>query len=193
MKQTLTIICQWCGEQFTKMNTRGACNYKFCSKECLNHKASQRKKRATSLNNQCLICQKPCHIKYCSVKCASIGKTKPRFCKKCNKSVPSNSRVCAECNFNLVDWSKVTIKELRGRLTTPKFHSRIRMLARNQYRKIHPNKSCNKCGYDIFTEICHIKSISEFDENTPISVVNDMSNLKQLCPNCHWEFDNEIM
>jgi len=30
-----------------------------------------------------------------------------------------------------------------------------------------------------------------FDENTPISVVNDIENLVALCKNHHYEFDNK--
>jgi len=38
--------------------------------------------------------------------------------------------------------------------------------------------------------VCHIKAVSDFDENTPIVIINSIDNLMALCPNCHWEFDN---
>ena len=50
--------------------------------------------------------------------------------------------------------------------------------------------ACACCGYDKHVELAHIKPVSSFDVNTLISVVNSEENVIQLCPNCHWEFDN---
>lgn len=63
----------------------------------------------------------------------------------------------------------------------------IRGRARNMYKHI---KSCQFCGYSNHVEVCHIKPIHEFSEDTLISVVNDPSNILILCPNCHWEHDH---
>lgn len=49
---------------------------------------------------------------------------------------------------------------------------------------------CEECGYDKHVEVCHIKSISSFPLDTYLSVINSPDNLRLLCPNCHWEFDN---
>lgn len=65
----------------------------------------------------------------------------------------------------------------------------IRGLARTVARNIGLN-SCHKCGYNKHIEIAHIRAISDFPEDTPVSVVNSPDNLLALCPNCHWEFDN---
>ena len=40
-------------------------------------------------------------------------------------------------------------------------------------------------------EVCHIKPIRQFSEDTLLSVINDKTNLLLLCPNCHWEYDNK--
>lgn len=66
--------------------------------------------------------------------------------------------------------------------------SKIRMMA----RKITKNREqkCSKCNYNKHVETCHIKSISSFLLETPISVINSEENLILLCPNCHWEKDN---
>ena len=50
---------------------------------------------------------------------------------------------------------------------------------------------CMKCGYDKHVEVCHIKPIRQFSEDTLLSVINDKTNLLLLCPNCHWEYDNK--
>jgi hypothetical protein len=52
---------------------------------------------------------------------------------------------------------------------------------------------CKNCGYDRHVEICHIRPINSFPEDTPVAVVNDLSNLVALCPNCHWEFDHGLL
>ena len=45
-------------------------------------------------------------------------------------------------------------------------------------------------NYDKHIEIAHIKAIKDFDPDTRLSQINDVSNLLPLCPNCHWEFDH---
>lgn len=55
------------------------------------------------------------------------------------------------------------------------------------------SKKCFVCGYDSFVEVCHIKKISDFTLDTKISVINDISNLVFLCPNHHWELDNNLI
>lgn len=51
-------------------------------------------------------------------------------------------------------------------------------------------KCCENCGYDKHYEVCHIKAVSDFSEDSKIEDINSIDNLKALCPNCHWEFDN---
>ena len=49
---------------------------------------------------------------------------------------------------------------------------------------------CDHCGYSYHVDICHIRDLSSFDDQTPVSIVNDLSNLVALCKNHHTEFDN---
>lgn len=49
---------------------------------------------------------------------------------------------------------------------------------------------CQLCGYGNHVEFAHIQPISSFPLDTPLSVVNDPSNILILCPNHHWEFDH---
>lgn len=53
--------------------------------------------------------------------------------------------------------------------------------------------NCNNCGYNKHVELCHIKPITSFDPSATIREVNALSNVVQLCPNCHWEFDNGLL
>ena len=100
--------------------------------------------------------------------------------------------VCDKCNRSVVDWSIITYDELSSRYKYQK-HSRIRGLSRLTAIKHFTDLKCKNCGYDKHVEVCHIKAINNFSGNTPITVINDISNLIILCPNCHWELDNNIL
>lgn len=65
----------------------------------------------------------------------------------------------------------------------------IRLFARS-WNKDLANSSCEHCGYSKHVELAHIKAVSDFDDSSLLSEVNSPDNLKALCPNCHWEFDN---
>lgn len=70
--------------------------------------------------------------------------------------------------------------------------SKVRGQARSIIKKLNITKCQHQdCNYDKHVEVCHKRAISEFPLDTPISVVNDISNLIVLCPNHHWEFDNQ--
>lgn len=64
-------------------------------------------------------------------------------------------------------------------------------MARNAFIKAGRNLVCEMCNYSKIVHICHINDISLFDESTPISKINSQDNLRALCPNHHWEFDND--
>lgn len=152
---------------------------------------------------QCLFCQKETNNpKYCNRQCSNAHlrrgnakSLKKIFCESCNTEIPRFSwrdrrkRFCEACNIHNKDWTKITYREVVGKRLYQK-HSRIRELARQIFRKSNIKKCCSICGYDKHYEIHHIKSIGEFDLDTPISIINDLSNLVALCPNHHWEADN---
>ena len=52
---------------------------------------------------------------------------------------------------------------------------------------------CAICGYDKHIEIAHIKAVSEFDDSALLTEINHPDNLIALCPNHHWEFDNNLL
>ena len=52
-------------------------------------------------------------------------------------------------------------------------------------------KKCARCSYDKHVELCHIKAISSFSIDTLLSIVNSSDNIIFLCPNCHWEQEND--
>ena len=52
---------------------------------------------------------------------------------------------------------------------------------------------CQVCKYKEHIELCHIRSISDFPEQTRLKTINSPKNNLVLCPNHHWEFDNKIL
>ena len=71
--------------------------------------------------------------------------------------------------------------------------SAIQKNARLIFFKENMNPKCFICGYDKHVEVAHIKPVSEFDENATILEINDINNLIGLCPNHHWEYDNNLL
>ena len=71
--------------------------------------------------------------------------------------------------------------------------SGIRKIAESIYKNSERSCSCVICGYNKHIEIAHIKAVSEFDDNATISEINNINNLVSLCPNHHWEFDNNAL
>ena len=71
--------------------------------------------------------------------------------------------------------------------------SAIQKTARRVYEKSEKDKKCLICGYKKHYEIAHIKSVSSFENNVLIEEINNISNLVALCPNHHYEFDNNLL
>lgn len=166
----------------------------FCTQECKNlfYKNVKRKiRQAQEKTIVCTFCQKTKIVqgnqlkpsksghRFCSLSCANkyFGQ------KRAKPKKPRKLR-----GFQLIkNW---TIKEYCGVHKGANRYNQIRQLSRTIMKGF---KVCKACNYDKHVEICHIKPISEFDENTKIEVVNAKENLVALCPNCHWELDHGLL
>jgi tryptophan halogenase len=80
-------------------------------------------------------------------------------------------------------------REKNKHLHRSSLNAHIRVLARSWFKDL-TKLPCACCGYDKHVELCHIKSLSSFGDDSLISEANHKDNIVQLCPNCHWEFDN---
>lgn len=152
--------------------------------------------------NICLNCQKETtNPKFCSRSCAASynNRVKPKrqkeikLCIICGKPAKQynnsycRSKYCEECALTLT--KDYTLKEaIYTRHHKSSAFALVRSRARKEMSKLP--QICMKCGYDEHVEVCHIKPISQFSEDTLLSVINDRANLLLLCPNCHWEHDN---
>lgn len=71
--------------------------------------------------------------------------------------------------------------------------SSIALYARKVLMEADVPKKCKVCEYDgIALQACHIISVSSFSPDTPIAIINSLSNLVWLCANHHIEFDAGI-
>lgn len=68
--------------------------------------------------------------------------------------------------------------------------SQIQKIARITYEKSYKPKQYIVCGYDKHYEVAHVKTVSDFNDNALIAEIDDINNLIALCPNHHWEYDN---
>lgn len=145
----------------------------------------------------CLNCKiETFNPKFCSRSCSTSYNNKkyPKRkvtgkCKQCKASIRSGWVFCKECYISLkVIDGNTTIAQLKAKYTTSNFHSVIRKHARRQQKLMN----CQKCDYNIFVEVCHIKAVSTFDDSSKLSEVNAIENLICLCPNCHLELDNGL-
>ena len=137
---------------------------------------------------------------YCSRSCAAIKNNQnPKIWKNrrkktkrclCGELIFKSRKRCPTCIKNAMP-PDLTLKEAiyykhKKSSAFALVRSRARTVANQFYVK-----SCAHCGYDKHVEIAHIKPISSFPLDTKLSVINDPDNLIPLCPNCHWEFDNQ--
>jgi len=145
---------------------------------------------------------------FCSRSCAAktnnlgIRRHPPRTCKKCKEQYITTKEhrsltFCKNCklnHFNSDIAKTLSLDDYRNRDSVKNKHpswisSHVRLFNRS-WNKPLIELPCQKCGYSLHTELCHIKPISKFDGNTTLGEINDPSNILVLCPNHHWEFDN---
>lgn len=144
----------------------------------------------------CLNCGKETlNPKFCCKSCSAsyTNKTSPKRQKtkecSCGTLIYADQTKCEECStFNKdISLEQAIYKDHHKSSAFALVRSRARSIMKD-----HP-QVCSCCGYTKHVEVCHIKAISSFPPETMISVINSEANLKLLCPNCHWEFDNGLL
>lgn len=190
----------------------------FCSQKCSVSNRTINKKIITNCKNCNIeIIKRPGDIKkgkyqFCSQSCSAKFSNKNRAkYEKCEKtgnliSILKPLPKCANCNISFKKTrstqeccsllctmefnNKNTIAESICKRVGANRYDSIRKSARNYSMRILPHY-CANCNYDKHFEVCHIKPIKDFNL-TEVTVydINNKDNLIHLCPNCHWEFDN---
>lgn len=165
----------------------------------------------TMKTNSCSLCGKETkNNKYCSRSCSSkvnnhlIPKRKTtRKCTKCDSAVKSYRHSLCETHHeeymkNRFDYIKeLTLQDYHTKKSLDNLHissknAHIRLLARSHFKDL-TKLPCYNCGYNKHVELCHIKPLRSFSLDSKIKEINSPNNIVQLCPNCHWEFDNGLL
>lgn len=146
----------------------------------------------------CKRCQKEFQPKtknqlFCSFGCRSCfnqlewQRANKKPCSQCPNLVKPYGRLCRWCaaKSRKIVFGNMSLQELKLLNKHPRqWEGRIRTEARHIAGNGH---SCFVCGYDKHFEVCHIKPIASFADNSLISEINSLYNLSILCRNCHWE------
>jgi len=148
---------------------------------------------------KCINCNKETNNpKFCSRNCAAIynNKYSPKrkvegSCITCKKPIRTSKKYCSlECRGK-ISWDTITIAEAISQAKSS-FDKYLKI--RTRLRVSYPKTGvCRFCGYNKHTELSHIKSISSFPVTALVAEVNSPNNILELCPNCHWEFDNGLL
>ena len=110
-------------------------------------------------------------------------------------SGPRKGFVCKDCKLA----EKQEVQDLRDKITkgeifegAKSWQSARGSIQKDARRKFFRSgrKGCEVCGYSNHIEVCYIRPVSDFPLDAPLGEINDLSNLRGLCPNHHWEFDN---
>jgi len=149
--------------------------------------------------------------KFCNQSCSAIYNNKRRpkktpkkriqktvKCPQCNGTKIPQSKVCHDCkiqnSFKKCMKSKISDYISNGNARIK--YNQIRHWARRHLEHIGREKKCIVCGYEKFPEVlevCHIRDISDFPEDSLMSEVNGADNLEYMCPTHHKEFDKGFL
>jgi hypothetical protein len=119
-------------------------------------------------------------------------------CEFCNKNFSTATSLFKHQKNNCKykeDALKQKIKKLEKELEEQKImkinKNMIRTEARKIYKQNYKKLICvhckNKNEHNI--QICHIKAVKDFNNNSNLNEINDLSNLISLCANCHLDLD----
>ena len=117
------------------------------------------------------------------------------YCLNCDKKCKgSKSNLCKRCSsLNTINnFSKRLKGEFDSKYSRHKYQE-IRNHAHKVMNINNISKQCKVCQYNYYVELCHIKSISDFEDTSPLSEINSLDNLIYLCPNHHKELDGGIL
>ena len=130
---------------------------------------------------------------YCSKKCSNnkrmkAWKKKSRKPCKCGSLMAWNSELCRKCSRSIQ-----TLSKGEALTTDTQRYRRIRSNARIVAKAEGLLEKCVVCGYSLYVECAHVKSVESFSAESLVSEINHPKNLVGLCKNHHWEYDQGIL
>ena len=206
-----SLDCKQCGKEcqvkYRRWTTRKRTNF-YCCKDC-EYKYKGLNRPIITECDECSIEIIKSHKDFnqskkhfCSQSCSATyyNKLRPKKekhsqnqpCPQCGELCwAKNGGVCKDCkNKNsYAEYSKLTLGDKTYDNHKYAKYSYVRYYAKRKAIELGWDR-CSECGYDKHYEVAHIRPISDFPPETLLVDINAESNLKPLCPNCHWEFDN---
>ncbi len=189
-KDEIQLCCFICSKQFIRYKNHLLQNLKrnrktTCSRSCASKLQNEKYKNKTNI--KCSFCFKEFHKKR-----HLILKHKNHYCSSdCMKKSRARKDIKIEDKVRKASLEGVTKGELfKRRKNWQSARSSIQRHARLIFDKSSEEKSCRECGYSKHYEVCHINDVSSFSSDILITEINNIQNLIALCPNHHWEFDN---
>lgn len=156
--------CLFCLKEFT-----GDYRKKFCNHTCAAYY------NAKPIDNRANTCIK-CAQSFLLEKKPGGGFRPKKFCEVCSTEIAFENQTKGSLYSRRKDWQSA--------------NSTLRKHARQVYAASGQPQVCKVCGYDKHFEVCHIKSVKDFSEDSKVMEINAISNLIALCRIHHWEHDN---
>lgn len=137
-------------------------------------------------------CGHSCSASYTNARRTRIKVIRDYTCSCGKKKKSKLSKMCTACykdlKFNRIFNTPMKKFFINGNARVK--YSRVRDLSRQVLEYFGIQKECFICKFDLYVEVCHIKPISSFNDNTLIGIVNGLDNLVYLCTNHHKMMDN---
>ena len=164
---------------------------KFCNRTC----AATYNNNKRIPQNRVYVCQR-CRKEFPRKRSKTTGLllAKRKYCEMCTKllkakailerhGLENDSPIFGERTKEQVykDRNYTTARNAIAR------HARIVYLDNTQKPK------CEICGYNLHVETAHKIPVAKFPKGALIKEINHISNLVGLCPNHHWEYDNNLV
>lgn len=127
-------------------------------------------------------------LKFCSLSCSASYNN--RICPKKPRAV-QKERPERKPVRRLQDVTKEQLFERAKNWQSAR--SGIQKHARNVYNTSDKPKCCVVCGYSLFYDVAHKRSVSDWPSDSLISDINNIANLEALCKNHHAEYDAGLL
>jgi hypothetical protein len=138
-------------------------------------------------------CNHSCSAKYNNTGVRRHGESSSKKCNKCGITKDIRSDCCIECKKKLtllLNNNKTLLDIMCKESASRAKWNILRRLARQTMELSDRDYKCEYCEFDVKLHVAHIKPISSFSLDTLVGVVNDLDNLKYMCPNHHVLFDH---
>lgn len=164
-----------------------ATNCKVCAKEIYKYE-----KEILNSKSGFVFCSKSCSAKYSN---PLKSKYQHKTCLNCHTNYKptrfKDSNNCSQLCLMEYGMKNRKLSDVVKRKGANQFDG-VRANAR-LYSKYFYLPRCALCNYDKHFEVCHIIPLKDFSESYTIYEINNKNNLIHLCPNCHWEFDHNMI